>query len=316
MVAVPLVAPGGLRAAGSAGPRRWEPSYPPIRTSAVAITPDRRALWTADAAERTITRHRRDLARGRSIDVGGAPLTLAISPDGRRALVPTAFYDQPALAIVDLRGGNVRRSDVGPEPVDAAFAPDGHVAYVVGGGTEGKITRVDPVSGEVGRTVAVGSHPRSLALTPDGEHALVALNGDVALTVVALDRLRVVDRIKTPAFPREVAISPDGERALVTHNGFQSRQVTLVDLTTRRATQRIESAADPAGVGFTRSGARALVAATGAGSVVVLDGRSGRRLRTVALGGAPHGVAVAGTTAFVADALTGKLHKVRMGVGR
>jgi DNA-binding beta-propeller fold protein YncE len=307
---------GPLAAAEAAAAKPCTPTPPGVRTGALAVAPDRRTVWTADSAATTITRHSgKALARGRSIDVGGAPLSIAISPDGRTALVTTAHYDRPGLTIVDLLTGEADRVDVGPEPYAVAFAPNGRSAYVTGGGRDGTLTRVDPGTGRVHAPIAIGHHPRGLAVHPDGKRALVALNGDSALAFVSLTR-RSVRRIPTRGFPYLVAISPGGTRALVTHNGFGDRAVTPVDLVTRKAGRPASVGADPAGVAFTASGRSALVAAPGSRAVMLVDGRTARRRKTVAQPGRPRSLAVAGSRVIVADGATGQLTAIRLGAGR
>lgn len=323
-------AAGPLLASGKPGRKICAPVPPGVATSAIAVAGA--TVWTADAAAGTITSHRgRKLARRRSIDVGGPPVDIAISPDGRRALVATSSRDASGLAVVDLRSGAVTRLDVGPEPCGVAFSPDGRSAFVTGGGAEGTLRRVVPASGTVGPALALGAHPRAIALLGDGGRALVALNGDSAVALVDLPGRRVLRRIRTAPFPRELAVSADGERALVTHNGFEERTVTLLAVTApdeRPGTppiahtpgrsslgrgRRVEVGLDPGGAAFAPRGSTALVSATGSGSVVLLDARSGRKRRTIKLGGAPRAVALAANTAFVADAVSGAVKAIRVG---
>jgi len=322
---------GGVAAAGAAhtlvGPllsanagqtkKPCAPDPPGIPTGAIAITPDGRTVWSTDTHATTITAHRsRDLRRGRSIDVGGAPTGLAISPHGDVIVVTTAFYDKPALALIDVLTGEVDHVDVGPEPGAVAFTRDGRNAYVAGGGTHGTLTRVELRSGRVHAPIAVGAHPHGLALHPDGKQALVALNGAGAVAVVALARRTVERRIPTSPFPSQLAISKDGKRAVVTHNGFGSQAVTPIDVVHHRARRRVRVGRDPAGVAFSTSGATALVTAAGSGTIVMLDSRTGRRHRTIKRGGVPRGIAVSGTRGVVADARTGQLAAIRLGVLR
>jgi YVTN family beta-propeller protein len=303
----------GARSALAQVPKPCAPAPPGIRTSAVAVAPRGGTVWTADVAGTTITSHRRaDLLRGRSIDVGGAPAGIAISPDGEQALVTTAFYDRPGLTLVDLRSGQVDRLDVGPDPGAIAFAANGRSAYVVGGGREGTLTRVDPGSGRVHDAIALGAHPRGLALHPDGRHALVALTGEAAVAVVSLRSGRVTRRIATAPFPAQLAISPDDKRAFVTHSGFGETRVTPLDLVRWRARTPVATGLDPAGVAFAASGALVVVANSGAGTVTVLDARTGRRRRGVRLGGAPRFVAVVGRRGIVVDGRTGQLTAIRL----
>jgi DNA-binding beta-propeller fold protein YncE len=309
------IAGRALSAAAEPGQRPCAPTPPGIRTGAIAATRDGRTVWTADVHATTITAHRgRDLLRGRSIDVGGAPRGIAIAPDGASALVTTASYDRPGLSIVDLRSGEVERLDVGPEPGQVAFTADGRSAYVVGGGTEGTLTRIDVRTGNVHTPVALGSHARGLAILRDGEHALVALNGDHAIAFVALTSGKVARRIATPPYPHDVAVSAGGTHALATHDGFGARRVTPIDVRRGRAGRQISVGADPGGVAFARSGALAIVAATGSGHVSLIDARSGRRRRAIAVGGAPRSVTVGGRRGFVADLLSGEVKAIRLGV--
>jgi len=312
-IATPLRS--ALAAAGTTSTKPCTPTSPGAPTGAIAVTPDGRTVWTTDARGTTITAHRvRDLRAGRSIDVGGAPAGIAVSPHGDIALVTTAFYDRPGLAIVDLRSGEVDRVDVGAEPGAVVFARDGASAYIVGGGDEGTLTRVDLPSAKVHAPLPLGAHPRGLARSADGRYALVALNGVARLAVVRLGRRpRVAHQIETAAFPAQVAISPDGLRALVTHNGFGARAVSRIDLQRRRVGRPVRVGQDPAGVAFSHSGAVAIVTAAGSGVVTLLDGHSGRRRRIVKPGGAPRAVAVSGRRAVVADAGTGKLTTVSLG---
>ena len=283
------------------------PGAPNFPTGAVALVGGQ-AAWTTDFGGTTITaRPRPGRKRGRSIDVGGAPVDIAIAPGGRRALVSTGFYDRPGLALVDLRSGGLRRVAAGDAPGAVAFAPAGDLAYVVGGGPEGTLSVVRPRSGKVERTISVGSHPRGLAISADGDRALIALNGGAALAVVDLRRMRV-HLIETPAYPGGVAATGAG-RALVTHDGLGARSVSAVDLSKRAVVRTTKVGDDPAAIAA--AGSKAVVV-TRSGRAVVLDGR-GKRRRSVNLGGRPEAVAVWRGLAWVADGRTGRLRRVRVG---
>lgn len=285
-----------------------------IETGAMALTPNGRTIWTTDAHSSTITAHRvRGLKRGRSIDVGGAPVDIAISPRGDLAFVTTAFFDHPGLAVVDLRTGEVDRLDVGPDPHGVALSPSGRSAYVSGGGAKGTLTRVDPATRRVDAPMPVGAHPRGLAVLPGGKKVLVAVNGAAQVAVVAVEHGRVTRRIATAPFPDRLATSPHGSRALVTHNGFGARTATLIELTGKKGRRQLRVGADPTGAHFSPSGRTALVT-TASGIVAVLDGRTGRRRRSVRSAGRPSAVVVVGSRGIVADGRTGSLAAIRLGV--
>jgi DNA-binding beta-propeller fold protein YncE len=301
--------------ARSAGVKPCAPDPEGIPTGPIATAPGGRRVWSVDACATSITAHStRTLRRGQSIDVGRTPVGIAIAPQGDLALVTTAAFDRPGLAVVDLHTADVDRLDVGPDPHAVAITVSGRTAYVAGGGAHGTLTRVVPRRGRVADPIALGAHPRGLVLDPFGAFALVALNGAAQVVVVDLKRARVTHRIATAAFPAQLAISPDGRRALVTHNGFGVRAVSVLDLLTHKVVGRVRVGADPAGVAFSRTGATALVSAAGAGTVTLLDGRTGRRRRTVRTPGtAPRAVTVSGTRGLVADARTGTLSAIKLG---
>lgn len=303
---------GVARAADPAAP--CTPTPTGLRTAAVAAAGDGRTVWTADTGATTITRHRvRDLQRLRSIDVGGAPVALSLTRDGRRAVVLTAAWSEPGLVVVDLRAGTVDRVDVGAAPRSVVLTHDGRHAWVAG---EEGLVRVTVASGAVTAPVDLGGRARGLALHPDGRRALVALHTSAAVAVVSLARRRVIGRIATGAFPSQVAISPRGHRALVTHGGYGARGVGLLDLDAGRRLRTLRTGADPTGVAYDRAGSVAIVANAGAGTVSVLDLRTGRHRRRANPGGSPRAVTVAGRRGIAVDGVTGALTSLPLTKGR
>lgn len=295
-------------------PKPCTPTPPNVRTDAIALSPNGRTVWATVSSGTVIRAYaRKGFAPGRTIDVGGAPAGIAITPDGRTALVVTAAHDRPGLTVVDLRTGKTERLSVGPKPHSVAISGNGRMAYVTGGGSAGTLTPVRLSNHHVGHPIAVGRDPHGLAVTPDGDHALVALNGDARVALIALAHPRVVKRIPTPQFPSRVAISPDGTRALVTHNGLGNRTITPINVKTGKRGKVAPVGLDPAGIAYAASGT-ALVTAMGSGRVAVVDGRTGTRRKLVRTGGSPRSVAITGRTGVVADAVTGRLTSVRLGV--
>lgn len=306
--------PLGLGAAASSAAtlKPCTPNGPGARAVALGAAPGGAILWRTESAARQITALRaRTLTAVRSIDVGGAPTAIAVAANGRRAAVVTAFYDHPALALVDLRSGRTdARVDIGSEPVAVAIDGSGRHAVVVGGGAEGTLTPVDLRTGRAGEPVAIGRHPRAVALAPDGEHAYVTLNGDAQVCVVALAVGRVVQRFPTAPFPSRIAIAPDGHTALVTHDGADARRITPIDLAQRRVRHTVAVGSDPCGIAYDRRGSTAAIALSGRGAVVLVDGRTGGRRRTVRLPGRPRSVTYAGGAFVAADWETGALTRV------
>lgn len=186
--------------------------------------------------------------------VVGPPLSVAITPDERLALVTANQRPDPAdagklipgitMAVVDLTANPpavIATLPTGAGPAGLSINRAGTMALVANRaeGTvgvyriaNGRVTvhgKIDigPVSSEV-------SH---VAFTPDGRHALVTRYGDHSVNVLQIDGDRVVklDRdITTGVRPYGLAITPDGRHAVVANIGRgtgDADTVSLIDLT-------------------------------------------------------------------------------------
>ena len=279
-----------------------------LRGRAIAVAPSGRRLVVAHEARRTVAVSVPGRGRSRNVDVGGQPLEVAISPDGRLAAVTTAFWDEPGLAIVDLVAGALRtRVAVGPAPHGVAFSSDGGRLVVSGGEQEGTVHVLDTSAFAIVAEAPIGTVPRGVATTPGGDAAWIALNGLDRVLRVDLTTGRVRRTLRTPRLPERVAVSPDGRRLLVAHGGVGAEHVSEIEIASRRLT-RHRAGRRPSGVAWTRRNRR-VVALGGAAEVVVLAGARRRLERRV--GVAPRGLAVAGDRAWTVSALTGEVSQVR-----
>ncbi len=133
------LAAAAVLAACNGGGYDGQPAPEPIVTARgpqssgpVQVSPDDRSVWVANPETGTVTvlevagdSHRR-LA---SITVGAEPRNLALSPDGRRAVVANAGGD--TLSVIDTRSYQVLRTvTVGTEPYGVAYTPNGRYIYV------------------------------------------------------------------------------------------------------------------------------------------------------------------------------------------
>jgi DNA-binding beta-propeller fold protein YncE len=278
------------------------------RGRAIAVSPDARRLVVAHDHRRTIAIVRRGRKARRLVDVGGQPLELDISPDGRLAAVTTASWDEPGVALVDLRAGRVLgRAAVGPAPFDVAFAAGGRRLVVSGGEQEGTVHVLETRTLRVLEEGTLGRVPRGLAPARDGRHVWIALNGLDRIAKVDLETARTVRTLRTPRLPERLAVSGDRKRLLVAHGGRNAEHVSEIDLATGKLRWR-RVGRQPAAVGWSRG--RGVVALAGTGEVVVL-GKSGKPRRR-AVGGAPRSLAVAGGYAWTVDQLTGAIDRVRV----
>lgn len=278
------------------------------RGRAIAVSPDGRRVVVAHDARRTVAVIER--GRTRLVDVGGQPLAVAVSPDGRTAAVTTAFWDKPGLAVVDLVAARRRdRVDVGPVPWGVAFTPDGRRIVVTGGEQEGTVHVLDVKTLTLAARGQVGLVPRGVAVEPDGRHAWVALQADARVVRVDLRAGRVRRTIRTASLPEQISISPEGRRLLVSHGGPGAEHVSEIVVRSGRIV-RHRAGRRPVGVGWTGRGRR-LVAVAGDNRIVFLTAGRGKP-RSRSAGGAPRGLAVAGERAFTVDAVTGAVTRVRI----
>ena len=162
-----------------------------------------------------------------TLTVGSQPSGMAISPDGRMALV--ANRAETSVSVLSIAGKQVRfegKVETGDQVTHVAFTPDGkraminkastdQVSFLAIDGTE--ITLVGP-------DLAVGDYPYNADITPDGRLAIVANTGNNgrsdgnidSITVIDLQHNppRVIDHLAAGDAPEGITISPDSRLAV------------------------------------------------------------------------------------------------------
>lgn len=162
-------------------------------------------------------------------DLGGRPLDLRLSPNGRFVLVKTS------QRLVTLAADSLQVVDSQPypdgqygSPHGLAISPDGRHAYVTGGrdqlfsvllATNGMFQFGSPI--DLSLTNHSPACPLGVALTPDGKKALVARSRANDLVLIDLAAGRILDSIPTPVCPWDVLLSPDGFWVMVSNYGGQ-----------------------------------------------------------------------------------------------
>ncbi|HWI71421.1 MAG TPA: hypothetical protein VNT55_05670 [Baekduia sp.] len=137
-----------------------------------------------------------------------------------------------------------------------------------------------------GLAVALGARGGGAAASR-APRALVTADTEAHVAVVALDRPRVVGRLRTVEDPRSIERSPGGASAIVGHAGAGA--ISLVDLGASRVRRVLRGFVQPRYTAFAPGGRLAYVSDSGAGEIAVVDVRAGRVLRRVAVGdGARH----------------------------
>ena len=168
------------------------------------------------------------------------PVAVAITPDGKRALVVKGGANR--VGLFDIDGQKVSYAQVdgknydmatGLNPLNVQITPDGKLAIVnnIGGGQDGQVDTVAVIDLEASPPrvidqVVVGDGPEGLAMSPAGGYAAsVILNGTggtpknafyrhehsyVSLLKIEGKTVRNVGRLAVGDLAEGVAFSPDG----------------------------------------------------------------------------------------------------------
>jgi DNA-binding beta-propeller fold protein YncE len=253
-------------ACGSSGGDLPGPVCPAAAPARLVVTADwlNRSLTLLDYARVTNAACSEKDAIVGTIDLQAyspGPLALALTPDGKRALVSVSagFFaavkitSDPippggALLVVDLESRKVVHEVKTPTvPFGVAVSPDGKLGFSANWGnttTVGDtISKIDLASGKSVADVKVGPHPEELAVSADGSVGMVALDdeGGVRLFTTADPQDTLSPVVKTGADPSGMAFVGNGS-ALVTNSiGFSYSVLDVSGATAKvRATQTVK----------------------------------------------------------------------------
>lgn len=169
------------------------------------------------------------------LEVPGAVHHVAVSPDGRFALV--SHPNDDGVSVIDLSALQVLPLlRTGPFPNYVVFNADGSRAFVSNTGN-GTISEIDTARWIVRRNLVAGDSPEHLALGPDGSNLYVANVEAGTVSVVGLDRGEVLRTFVIGGELHGLDVSDDGRTLFVSGKG--ENKLAAVDL----ASGRVRSAA-------------------------------------------------------------------------
>lgn len=168
-----------------------------------------------------------------SNSVIGPPSNIAISPDGRMALVASSILIAPqdktktipdtVVHVIDLVGMKpklIGQVEAGKQPSGISFSPNGEWAYVANraGGTV-TVLSIRGQSVKVAQTVEIAlpaDEVSDVAVSPDGKRALVSVTQAGYLAVLELGSTVTLSKRKLGVYgrPYRVVITPDGALGL------------------------------------------------------------------------------------------------------
>jgi YVTN family beta-propeller protein len=232
-------------------------------------------LVVANKAEATVSLV--DLGSGKvaaTLPVGTGPHEVAVSPDGRLALVAnygTGPQPGSSLTLIDVAAAKVVRT-IGlgtyQRPHGMVFL-DGRRALVTS--EAGKtVIEVDVEEAKVLREIATGQEvSHMVAVTPDRSRAFVANIGSGSVTVLDLKAGKSLGDVKTGAGTEGIDVTADGRQVWVTNREGDS--VAVLDAKTLAVLGTVESAAFPIRAKVTPDGKRVLVSNAKSGDLSVLS---------------------------------------------
>lgn len=195
------------------------------------------------------------------------PAHLAVTPDGKRLLVPLNLAD--AAAVVDVATSAVTTVRVGRYPWGAAVLRDGKTG-LVSNEADGTVSVIDLTSGSKTADITVAghlSHPEGLLADPKADRAYVAVANTDDVVVLDTKARSVIGRVslkragRLGASPVSLALDSSHHRLYVTEEGLDDLAVLDVSAATPRVVGHVPTASFPTDV------------AVGGGKLVWLSGR-------------------------------------------
>ncbi len=140
----------------------------------------------------------------KSVWVGGRPMSLAFTPDGKFAYIPN--YDLNEVQVFSTALDSVVRviPKVG-NPRGVAISPDGRYALVTNV-TSNTLTVINIDSNSVVKVIAVDRMPTDVAVRPDGKYAYVTNQGSGSISVIDMAGLDVSAHIEVADDPISITI--------------------------------------------------------------------------------------------------------------
>jgi YVTN family beta-propeller protein len=195
---------------------------------------------------------------------GSQPVSIAITPSGRRAVV---VGDEPgeAMVIETATRAVVARSGLpglSPEGEQVAISPDGETAYITSEGNEDVLV-IDPETAKGSdsgliKLARVGGPATAIAFMPEGEYAYIGVGPEEIKTIYTPSREVVGKPIAVGGVPTSIVFTPDGETAYVTAEGLKGVQV--IDTALEEVVKTIPTTAEPSSLAVSPDGKHLYIA--------------------------------------------------------
>lgn len=266
----------------------------PGKPNRVVFHPDGKTAWVVYDKSRDLgivdAESRRLLKR---IKIGGNPYNLAFTPDGRYLYVLdwSSEGSNDEVIVYDVKRDKVEgRVEVSTWPAHGVFSRDARLFYV-SGETAGDLTVIDTTTRAiVGRIVHGGGDAMGLALTTDGKLLYAAAGENKAILKIDTATNRTVGSIPLPGVVHEATLTLDGKYLYTTLR--KANKIVVIRTVDDQIVATIPQRGYPDLVTMEPNGRYALVTNRYADRVAVIDVTTHRETRAIAVGRAPHGMAL------------------------
>ncbi|MHC4428844.1 MAG: YncE family protein [Planctomycetota bacterium] len=241
-----------------------------------------------------------DLASGKEtgrLPTGEGPHEVAISPDGRTAVVANygARHGGDTLTVIDLH--KLRPQDAavrGKQEVTKTIELGDHhrphgIEYMADGKrvvvtaeAEQYVLVVDVEAGEKVHAIKTGQRvTHMVVLGAQEKRAYASSIGSGTVSVLDLESGVVVETIKTGEGAEGIDIAPDGREVWVSNRGADT--LSIIDTGTLEVVETLACADFPIRLKFTPDGGHVLVSNARSGDVAVFDAKTRREVHRISM---------------------------------
>jgi YVTN family beta-propeller protein len=269
-------------------------SVVPIRGNVhgIGVAPNGTAIITRlDSADVVIGRID-EFAFGPVVHVGGLPVDVALTPDGRTAFV--ANNGGPHVDIIDVNSAAVvGELTIFSWPLRVLVTPDGNHVYVTtAGGLSDTVSRLYDFNVHTHALIDslnIGSSANGITYNAQSKRLYVSSTASNAVYEIDATNDVILRTIHVGPVPQEIAVSADDSQLWVATEGDVG--VQLYDLGTGQLAQSVDGTSRAYGLAMSPDGAQLYVARYEANATVIIDVRTRSVLKPLDLGLAPQRVA-------------------------
>ena len=249
------------------------------------------------------------------------------------------IYDAQSLELISTVKDSVNLSSLGisgyagihkGSPVEGAYSPDGKYLYFTNYAMYGKgftkeghdvcspasgfdtsyLSRINLESYKIDAVYPVGSVPKVVKVTPDNKYILVTNWCSYTVSIISVEKQKLVKAIKIGRYPRGIAISTDSAYAYVAEMGGSNiHRINLEDF----SKTLIPVGPNPRAVELSPDNSKMYVTLNISGKVLAWDLEKNKLIKRVSTGSAARSLAISGdgSTLFVVNFKSGTMTKIR-----